>query len=122
MYVEGGSSSYLKDQMDKSGFSNLLNELLQTKVYVGSSAGSMVMGEKIFTSSGKMSKGFNIVPFSLRPHYKRPDRISINAKILNEVSKSLKTTFYAIDDNTAIKIINDKIEVVSNGEWDKFTN
>jgi len=43
----GGNADYLMHVFNKSGFSKLLPKLLQTKVYVGSSAGSRVIGRKV---------------------------------------------------------------------------
>src|SRR3989338_10198117 len=45
--VVGGHTDYLMSVFNKSGFSKLLPELLKTKVYVGSSAGSMVLGRRL---------------------------------------------------------------------------
>lgn len=40
--------------------------------------------------------------------------------VLKEVTKNISDTVYAIDDQTAIKVDGDSIEVVSEGAWEKF--
>lgn len=121
IYVEGGNILYLKEWMIKSGFSDQLNKFLETKVYVGSSAGSMILGENLITSrSEKEESGFGIVSFSLRPHYNRPKYSAFNKEMLSKLAKKSQSIIYGIDDDTAIKIDGDKIEVISEGKWDKF--
>lgn len=47
IYCIGGNVDYLAKVFDETGFDAVLRELLETKVYVGSSAGSMVLGKRI---------------------------------------------------------------------------
>ena len=130
-FVEGGNAFHLMSWMDKSGLKELLPEMLKTRVYVGVSAGSMIvcksldlsMSERLYSEEvGKYEKdeGFGFVDFLIRPHLNAPDSPNVNLKNLEKISKELPDTFYAIDDNTAIKIVDGKMDVVSEGEWKKF--
>ncbi|MGI8935211.1 MAG: Type 1 glutamine amidotransferase-like domain-containing protein, partial [Phormidesmis sp.] len=51
IFVNGGSIDYQMYVFKKSGFAKLLPKLLETKVYVGSSAGSMVIGKRVSTEA-----------------------------------------------------------------------
>jgi dipeptidase E len=51
IFTVGGNTDYLMHVFNKTGFSQLLPKLLETKVYVGSSAGSMVIGRRVSTEA-----------------------------------------------------------------------
>lgn len=44
IFCFGGNTEWLKTVFDKSGFSKILPKLLENKVWIGSSAGSMILG------------------------------------------------------------------------------
>lgn len=78
--VEGGNTFYLLEQMRKSGFDGLLDELLDNNViYVGSSAGAVVAGPNIepvkyfddpkYAPSLRSYEGLGLVDFLILPHY-----------------------------------------------------
>lgn len=140
IFVGGGNSFYLSYWMQKSGLMDLLPELLKTKVYVGISAGSMIITDSLRTSSqvlersqlsddeydelgpeGQSSaKTARLVDFVVRPHFNSKWFPKIKLEFLAKIAKELSTTMYAIDDQTAIVVTDDKIEVVSEGKWKKF--
>lgn len=130
-FVEGGNTFHLMDWIEKSGLKEFLPELLKTRVYVGVSAGSMVVcksldlstSERLYSEEvGKYEKdeGLGFVDFLIRPHLNSPFFPNVNLDNLEKMSKELPDTFYAIDDNTAIKIMEGKMEVISEGVWKKF--
>lgn len=47
LFVVGGDPGYLMDVFVRTGFNKILPSLLKDKVYVGSSAGSMVLGKRL---------------------------------------------------------------------------
>lgn len=51
IYVLGGNTDYLMGVFNKSGFGALLRNQFSDKVYVGSSAGSMVMCNRVSTQA-----------------------------------------------------------------------
>lgn len=140
IFVGGGNSFYLSYWMQKSGLMDLLPELLKTRVYVGISAGSMAVTDSLRTSSQVLEKSqlsddeydelgpegqssaktAQLVDFVIRPHLNSKWFPKIKLEFLSKIAKELSTTMYAIDDQTAIVVIDDKIEVVSEGEWKKF--
>jgi len=82
-YVEGGNTAYLMYWMTKSGLSDMLPEMLKTKIYVGVSAGSMVvcndlalnMSEELYgevSDERQKNEGMRLVDFSIIPHLNSP--------------------------------------------------
>lgn len=122
IYVEGGNAPYLLESIKNSGADVVLRSILKEKVYVGSSAGSMVLGERILFSAkdSHTELGLEIVNFSIRPHYNRPDKSAFTSEKLKKVAKETNSVFFGLDDNSAILIDDDKFEILSEGEWEKF--
>ena len=127
IFMEGGSAFGLLEAAKRAGLDKELPELLQSKVYVGASAGSMLLTKEEVTSdkadpSGfKHGKGLGIVDFSMRPHFYRPDRSTFTEELLAKFAKQYNTTFYGIDDDTAIVVTDGEIEIISEGKWKKFS-
>ncbi|NTU69785.1 type 1 glutamine amidotransferase-like domain-containing protein [bacterium] len=127
IYTEGGNPYFLNYWFNKSGLSKKIKSLLKTRVYVGASAGSMVLGEKLLTRpyikySIKAPKkaninGLKLVKFSIRPHYNRADRSEFTDESLTKLSKKHKTSIYGIDDESAILIKDKKIKIISEGSY-----
>ncbi|MEO6549428.1 MAG: Type 1 glutamine amidotransferase-like domain-containing protein [Ferruginibacter sp.] len=125
LLVGGGDCQYLCYWMQQSGLTDLLPSLLQKMVYVGLSAGSMVMthygttyGHHTLPAESAKSLGF--VEMAIHPHLDHewfPDNSLAN---LEALSATLPVPSYAIDDQTAIKVTDGTIEVVSEGNWKLF--
>lgn len=122
LLVDGGDAAYLCHWMRESGLTDLLPSLSKT-VWVGVSAGSMVMTPQIgdeFVSWPHASEGdrtLGIVDFSIFPHLNHPD---LQWNILANAEKwatSIAGPAYAIDDETAIKVVDGSFEIVSEGTW-----
>lgn len=123
----GGDTFYLMYWINKSGLGEVLPEMLSDKVYVGISAGSMVashkLSEHLYSEKGREhgdEKPLGFVNFYIRPHLNSPHSPEVRKELLEEMAKKLKEPMYAIDDQTAIKVIDDKIEIISEGEYLKF--
>ncbi len=121
--VDGGDATYLAHWMRESGMADLLPSLTDT-VWVGLSAGSMVMTPRIggdfvnWTPPGGGDDTLGVVDFSIFPHLGMlPHNTMAGAEAwVGEVG----TPAYAIDDETAIRVVDDTVEVVSEGEWRRF--
>lgn len=132
LLFEGGKTIHLMDWITRSGLDKLLPELLKTKIYVGISAGSMVTtpnlsvagSETLYYHSvvteNRNVKGLGLVEFLIRPHFNSKDFPKVNSYVLKGFAKDSSETIYALDDNSAIKVDGDKVEVVSEGKWEKF--
>ena len=124
LLVGGGDAVYLCHWMRESGLADLLPSL--RALYVGLSGGSMVMtpgiGEEFVQwkppSGGDRTLG--IVDFSIFPHLDyEPER---NTMADAETwATGVGVPGYAVDDQTAIKVVDDTVEVVSKGHWKLFT-
>jgi len=125
LLIGGGDCQYLCYWMQQSGLAELLPSLLQKVVYVGLSAGSMIM-TRYGTTYGnhtlpaETDKSLNLVDFAIHPHLDHewfPDNSLANLK---KLAAMLPMPSYAIDDQTAIKVIDGDVEVVSEGNWKVF--
>ena len=131
MLFGGGNTFYLRSWFRKSGLEKLLPKYLKTKIYVGISAGSMVTGQKIILSDAKKlyyptikgfkdDEGLKLVDFSVRVHFNSDFFPNVRHNVIAKIAKKSPEAIYAIDDESAIKVVDGKIEVVSEGEFLKF--
>jgi dipeptidase E len=127
LLVGGGDPMYLCYWMQQSGLAHLLPSLDET-VYVGLSAGSMVMTPSIgedfvrWKPPGGGDRTLGMVDFSIFPHVDHeqlPDNSMANAE---KWAAGLPSPAYAIDDQTAIKVSGGAAEVISEGHWKLFTH
>jgi dipeptidase E len=125
LLVGGGDSLYLCYWMRQSGLADLLPTLRET-VYVGLSAGSMVMAPSIgeyfviWTPPTGGDETLGLVDFAMFPHL---DHEQLPYNTLAHAEKwaaSMPIPGYAIDDQTAIKVTDGTVEVVSEGHWKLF--
>lgn len=126
LLVGGGDCQYLTYWMQQSGLADLLPSLLHKMVYVGLSAGSMIMTSfgttyGNHTLPAESDKSLGLFDFALHPHLDHewfPENSLAN---LEKLSATLPMPSYAIDDQTAIKVTNGTVEVISEGHWKLFT-
>ena len=122
LLVDGGDATYLCHWMRQSGLADLLPSLDNT-VWVGVSAGSMVMTPRIGAEfiewpSAPDDRTLGFVDFSIFPH--------LDAFAQNTIAEAEKWAAdlggpaYAIDEQTAIKVVDGSVEVVSEGRWRTF--
>jgi len=149
LLVWGGDPLFLSYWMNASGLPDLLSSLQRPLVYVGVSAGSMVVaptfgetyrkpyqgtGSRLTledmtfpTSDGEVTmnfitaKGAGFTNFALIPHANHKDRPDASFAGASKWAAKLPVQVYAIDDETAIKVIGNSVEVVSEGQWKQFT-
>lgn len=123
LLVDGGDATYLCHWMRQSGLADLLPSLPDL-VWVGVSAGSMVMTPRIgaeFVSwaAAPDDRTLGLVDFSIFPH--------LNAFPTNTLADAerwaagINHPAYAIDEQTAIKVVDGAVEVISEGYWKLFT-
>lgn len=112
IYVLGGHSDYLMSVFNKTGFAKLLPEFLKTKVYVGSSAGSMVLGKRLSDDAYlKMYKETNpygiknyleLVDFSIMPHLDSPHFPNRKEALLGAIGDNTGLVYGLRDENAII--------------------
>ena len=140
IFVGGGNTFYLSYWMQKSGLSDVLPGLLKTRVYAGISAGSIIAGAQIVPSSaldnieefrdddyyeqaikGEASdKPLNLVNIVFRSHLNSESFPRVRKEILEQIVDKLPAPLYALDDSSALKIVDGTIEVITEGEWLKL--
>ena len=126
LLVNGGDTLYLAYWMRQSGLADLLPSLSKT-VYVGLSAGSLVMapslGEEFIhwkpPTGGDKTLG--LVDFVMFPHLDHPELPDNSMADAERWAARITVPGYAMDDETAIKVVDGAVEVLSEGNWKLFT-
>ena len=125
LLVNGGDALYLCHWMRQSGLADLLPSLRET-VYVGFSAGSMVLTPRIgedfvgWKSPTGSDSTLGIVDFSIFPHVDHPDLPENTMAAAEKWAAELGVPAYAIDDDTAIRVTDGAVDIVSEGHWKRF--
>jgi dipeptidase E len=126
LLVNGGDAPYLCYWMRQSGLADLLASLPNI-VWVGLSAGSMVMTPRVgetFVESKPSITGDDIalglVDFSIFPHLDHPDLPENTMADAESWAAGIGVPAYAIDDETAIQVVDGIVKVVSEGHWKFF--
>ena len=137
IFVGGGNTFYLSYWMQKSGLFDALPRLLETRVYAGISAGSMVASSTIRTASqayksehfydesyeefgpeGRSSAGsMKWVDFAFRPHLNSRYFPEVTQDKMQKIADALNVDMYVVDDDCAVKVDDDDVSVVGEGEW-----
>ena len=123
VYVSGGNTFHLLNEVRKQGFDTWLKDNLPRKVYVGTSAGSILMTPTISIATVEPADtndvglqdltGLSYVNFEMSPH--TPEFLTHESN--EEYSLKSNNPLYALDDNSAIQVMDEKVTVVSEGAW-----
>lgn len=125
LLVGGGDPLYLSYWMRLSGLADILPSH-ENLVYVGLSAGSMILapgiGEEFvrWTPPGGGHDTLGVVDFSIFPHVDHPDMPENSMADAERWAAKLGRTAYAIDDETAIQVTYEGVDVISEGHWRMF--
>jgi dipeptidase E len=121
IYVEGGNTFYLLDELRKSGLNTTLKNITRGKLYVGVSAGSIIVTPTIAIAQVEPADpntvnlqdltGLNWVPFEISPH----TREVVPLANVEQYAASTVHPVYAFDDEVAIVVTEKKISFVGNG-------
>jgi dipeptidase E len=148
LLVWGGDPLFLASWMRRSGLTALLPTLRSEAVYVGVSAGSMAVtstfaetyvepplasaeplkSEDIVfaTPQGDVHRilvtgqGAGLVDFAVIPHLEHPDHADASLANAERWAARIPAPTYAIDDETAISVVDGAVRVVSEGQWKLF--
>lgn len=124
LLVNGGDALYLARWMRECGLAELLPSL--DTVWAGLSGGSMVMCPSIgehfvgWQPPGGRDEALGLVGFSIFPHLDHEEMPWNSLAKAEEWAAGMPGPAYAIDDETAIKVVDDAVEVVSEGNWKLF--
>lgn len=117
IFGAGGDPVYLVNKLRETGVSELLiQEIKNGKPYLGSSAGSMIMGEKIKTSEylgKKTGIGLGLLSFSVLPHWGEKNDEDYRDKKVQLVQESYdeKMSIMTLTDRKVIVVENEKMEI-----------
>ena len=122
LWLSGGNTFHLLDQVRKTGFDVWLKDNIDKKVYVGGSASTILMtpsiavaaippGDENYLNLQDLT-GLGFVNFEIEPHCDQH-----RFKQVEEYSKTRPNAVYALDDLSALKIVDDTVEVISGGSW-----
>lgn len=141
IFVGGGNTFYLSYWMQQAGLFEVLPHWLDTKVYVGVSAGSQIMGANLRATTEALAyegqlrddeydeigprgqssaKTLQVTDFTFRPHLNSPNFPNIREPQLERIATTLDVPMYALDDQCALKIVDGTIEVIAEGTWRLF--
>jgi dipeptidase E len=149
LLVWGGDPLFLANWMQRSGLTDLLPTLRSEAVYVGVSAGSMAAcsilvetyreppsgnaeplrsEDIVFTTpQGDIDRilvtgrGAGLADFAVIPHLDHADHPDASLANAEKWAARIPAPTYAIDDQTAVKVTDGTVEVVSEGHWKLFT-
>lgn len=124
LFVSGGNTFYLLEQVRKSGFGEVLKRLGDTDVvYVGSSAGSIIVTPTIAIAGVEPGDenisgltdltGIHLLDFEVSPH--SPEMVSHESN--QKYRESSFFPLYEIDNRSAVCVVNGQVTVVGEGAW-----
>jgi dipeptidase E len=136
--VGGGNTGYLSYWMHESGFADKLPKLLRSTVYVGISAGagmlthSVNVDQEVLERTGTYyddeydeaappnagsDKTLKLVDFVIRPHLNAEYFPAITPELMERAAAKVGVPLYAFDDQTALKVVDGDVRVISEGAW-----
>lgn len=129
LFFTWGNTYHLMRWIKKSTLDSLLPTLLKSKVYVGVSAWSMVTAPDLIvkisqiiydedTCETEAMKGLDLVDLYVLPHLNSSWFTKARKENIEKEAKYIKRKIYALDDDSALKIINWSVEVIS--EWERL--
>ncbi|GLQ10080.1 peptidase E [Devosia yakushimensis] len=133
LLVGGGNVLYLTYWMRQSGLADILPSLADM-LYVGVSAGSIAVTphncdaefDLQFLPDGRSDmaegadKALGLVDFTLYPHLDHPEMPDTTLANIEKWASGIPAPTYAIDDGTAIKVVDGRASVISEGNWRLF--
>ena len=125
LLVDGGDAAFLAHWLRQSGLADLLPGLTDT-VWVGVSAGSMVLTPRIggqfvsWPGADGDDRGLGLVDFSIFPHLNYPEFPTNRMADAEAWAAQIGGPAYALDDQSAVRVVDGAVQVISEGEWRAF--
>ena len=132
IYVEGGNHYHLANSITANGLATDLADILESKVYVGVSAGSMIFSRNLSERTGEAfgeqddlqilgetpaRSPLGLFDWYLKPHMNSRSFPNRTPKWYEKAAAQLDFPVYAIDDDSAVRVRGDETDVVSAGGW-----
>lgn len=132
VYVEGGNHYHLARSITGNGLADDLLEALETRVYVGSSAGSMIFSRNLTAHSAEVvgdvadlhrlgvdavEPPFGLFDWYVKPHLGASDFPERTDAWADDLARRADFPIWFLDDASAIRVRGDAVDVVSEGRW-----
>ncbi|MFI5914498.1 Type 1 glutamine amidotransferase-like domain-containing protein [Dactylosporangium sp. NPDC051541] len=132
IYVSGGNHYHLARSITRNDLAAAFLEALETRVYVGLSAGSMLFSRNLnehgadvlgdaadlhLLGATTVEPPFARFDWYLKPHLYSPDFPDRDDTWADTIAARADFPIYFIDDDTAIRVDGDHLDVVSEGRW-----
>jgi dipeptidase E len=132
IYAEGGNHYHLANSIVANGLAAEMAEILESRVYVGVSAGSMIFSRRLSKRTGdafdeqddlrilgeaEARSPIGLFDWYLKPHLNSLSFPSRTPAWYERAAARLDFPVYAIDDDSAVRVRGDQTDVVSAGEW-----
>jgi len=132
IYAEGGNHYHLANSIIVNGLAEEMADLLEDKVYVGVSAGSMIFSRNLSERTGEafseqddlgilggtvVRSPFGLFDWYLKPHLNSPGFPDRTLDWFDQAAAKLDFPVYALDDESAVRVRDGEIDVVSAGQW-----
>ena len=132
IYVAGGSHYHLARSITGNGLAEGFLEALESRVYVGVSAGSMIFSRNLTDHSADVlgdaadlqvlgattvEPPFGAFDWYLKPHLYSPDFPDRDDAWADRIAARADFPIYFVDDETAVRVVDDRVDVISEGRW-----
>jgi dipeptidase E len=132
IYAEGGNHYHLANSILVNGLGAGLVDILEEKVWVGVSAGSMIFSKNLSERTGEafdeqddlriLGEGearspVGLFDWYLKPHLNSRSFPNRTRAWYEKAAAKLDCPVYAIDDDSAVRVRGDEVDVVSAGQW-----
>ena len=124
---EGGNEQYLAQVFEKIGMKEFLLSVLDTKVYLGTSAGSMVAGQHASEANALVYpedptpsvpvNSLGMCDLIFIPHLNSKLFMHVRKEVLEQVKDKVSYPIYATDDQTALTVIDGDVQIVGPGDY-----
>jgi dipeptidase E len=132
VYAEGGNHYHLANSIIVAGLAAQIAAAVESKVYVGMSAGSMIFSRNLSQKTGEAfgehedlrilgetpaRSPVGLFDWYLKPHLNSPGFPERTPEWFEEAAAKLDFPVYALDDDSAVRVRGGDTDVVSGGAW-----
>ena len=132
IYAAGGNHYHLANSFVANGLAAPLADLLESRVYVGVSAGSMIFSRNLSERTGKAFGEQDdlrilgettprapaaLFDWYLKPHLNSASFPNRTLRWFERAAAKVDCPVYAIDDDSAVRVRGPEVDVVSAGQW-----
>jgi dipeptidase E len=132
VYAEGGNHYHLANSIIVNDLAAEMAATVESKVYVGVSAGSMIFSRNLSEQTGeafgehddlqilgeqRARSPVGSFDWYLKPHLNSPDFPNRTPAWFERAAAKLAFGVYALDDDSAVRVRGGQIDVVSDGTW-----